>query len=155
MRQIEQIESEPCRLFWIGQTLRITDCSELELPTIQLAQRQAEALIFLGKVGVSVSEAHLRAGNFSQYDGMFPALEKEDTFEGDVTELERSQCVRVRFRGSHLQAPEQYARLLAYIDAHALTPAGFSRELTMIDYGLTSDPEKFVTEITIPVRSSK
>jgi len=25
----------------------------------------------------------------------------------------------------------------------------------MIDYGLTSDPEKFVTEITIPVHSSK
>ena len=38
---------------------------------------------------------------------MFPALEKEDTFEGNVTELERSQCVRVRFRGSHLQAPER------------------------------------------------
>ncbi len=48
-----------------------------------------------------------------------------------------------------------YARLLAYIDAHALTPAGFSREITMIDYSLTSDPEKFVTEITIPVHSSK
>ena len=63
MGQIEQIESESCRLFWIGQTLRITDCSELELPTIQLAQRQAEALIFLGKVGVSVSEAHLRAAS--------------------------------------------------------------------------------------------
>ena len=47
------------------------------------------------------------------------------------------------------------ARLLAYIDAHALTPAGFSREIAMIDYGLTSDPEKFVTEITIPVHSSK
>ena len=107
MGQIEQIESESCRLFWIGQTLRITDCSELELPTIQLAQREAEALIFLGKVGVSVSEAHLRAGNFSQYDGMFLALEQEDMFEGDVTELEQSQCVRVRFRGSHLQAPER------------------------------------------------
>ena len=93
MGQIEQIESESCRLFWIGQTLRITDCSELELPTIQLAQRQAEA--------------HLRAGNFSQYDGMFLALEQEDMFEGDVTELEQSQCVRVRFRGSHLQAPER------------------------------------------------
>lgn len=83
--QIEQLESEPCRLFWIGQTLRITDCSELEMPTIQLAQRQAEALVFLGKVGVSVSEAHLRAGSFSQYDGMFLVLEKEDAFEGDVT----------------------------------------------------------------------
>ena len=34
----------------------------------------------------------------------------------------------------------------------ALTPAGFSREITLVDYGLTSDPEKFVAEITIPVR---
>ena len=60
--------------------------------------------------------------------------------------------MRVRFRGSHLQSPEQYARLLAYTEAHGLTPAGFSREITLADYGLTSDPEKFVTEITIPVR---
>lgn len=87
-----------------------------------------------------------------QYDGMFLVLEKEDAFEGDVTELGRSLCVRVRFRGSHLQSPEQYARLLAYTEAHGLTPAGFSREITLVNYGLTSDPEKFVTEITIPVR---
>lgn len=60
--------------------------------------------------------------------------------------------VLARFRGSHLQSPEQYARLLAYTEAHGLTPAGFSREITLVDYGLTSDPEKFVTEITIPVR---
>lgn len=29
---------------------------------------------------------------------------------------------------------------------------GFSREVTLIDYGVTSDPEKFVTEICIPVK---
>ena len=92
------------RLF--PQTLRITDCSQLELPTIQLAREQTEALIFLGKIGVSVSEEHLRAGDFSQYDGMF------------------------------------------------LAPDGFSREITLIDYGLTNDTEKFVTEITIPVREA-
>ena len=96
----------PCRLFWLGQTLRITDCSQLELPTIQLAREQTEALIFLGKICVSVSEEHLRAGDFSQYDGMF------------------------------------------------LAPDGFSREITLIDYGLTNDTEKFVTEITIPVREA-
>lgn len=28
---------------------------------------------------------------------------------------------------------------------------GFSREIALIDYGVTSDPEKFVTEICIPV----
>ena len=48
----------------------------------------------------------------------------------------------------------QYARLLAYTKAHGLV-AGFSREITLIDYGLTSDPEKFVTEITIPVRPAE
>lgn len=96
----------PCRLFWLGQTLRITDCSQLELPTIQLAWEQTEALIFLGEIGVSVSEEHLRVGDFSQYDGMF------------------------------------------------LAPDGFSREITLIDYGLTNDTEKFVTEITIPVREA-
>ena len=62
--------------------------------------------LFLGKIGVSVSEEHLRAGDFSQYDGMF------------------------------------------------LAPDGFSREITLIDYGLTNDTEKFVTEITIPVREA-
>lgn len=30
---------------------------------------------------------------------------------------------------------------------------GSSREITMIDYGLTNDTEKFVTEITIPVKN--
>ena len=85
---------------------------------------------------------------------MFLALDEEDVFEGDVTELPSSPCVRVRFRGSHLQAPEQYAHLLAQLRARQLVPAGFSREITMIDYGLTNDTEKFVTEITIPVQQA-
>lgn len=42
-------------------------------------------------------------------------------------------------------------RIEQLLRAHALAPADFSREITMIDYGLTSDPEKFVTEIRIPV----
>ena len=29
---------------------------------------------------------------------------------------------------------------------------GFSREITLIDYGITNDTEKFVTEICIPVK---
>lgn len=30
--------------------------------------------------------------------------------------------------------------------------SGFSREITLIDYGVTNDTEKFVTEICIPVQ---
>lgn len=45
-------------------------------------------------------------------------------------------------------------RLMDYIRANHLRPDGFSREITLIDYGLTNDTEKFVTEITIPVREA-
>ena len=41
-----------------------------------------------------------------------------------------------------------------YIRATTLQPDGFSREITLIDYGLTNDTEKFITEITIPVREA-
>lgn len=78
---IERVDCGPCRLFWLGQTLRITDCS-------------------------------------------------------------------------HLQSPERYRRLMDYIRANGLQPDGFSREITLIDYGLTNDTEKFVTEITIPAREA-
>ena len=32
-----------------------------------------------------------------------------------------------------------------------MTITGFSREITLIDYGITNDTRKFVTEISIPV----
>ena len=80
-------------------------------------------------------------------------LDDEDAFDGDVTVLPETTCAAVCFRGSHPEAPAQYARLMDCLRAHALAPADFSREITMIDYGLTSDPEKFVPEIRIPVRA--
>lgn len=61
-------------------------------------------------------------------------------------------CVMIRFRGSHKEAPAHYEKLLAYMKEHKLEATGFSREITLIDNGLTDDPEKFVTEIRIPVQ---
>lgn len=58
----------------------------------------------------------------------------------------------VRFRGSHTEAPEQYRRLAAFWQEQGWRAGGFSREVTMIDYGITNDPEKFVTEISIPIQ---
>ena len=43
-------------------------------------------------------------------------------------------------------------KLLGYIDKHKMQIVGFSREVTLIDYGITNDTEKFVTEICIPVK---
>lgn len=43
-------------------------------------------------------------------------------------------------------------KLSEYMNDKCLKITGSSREITMIDYGLTNDTEKFVTEITIPVK---
>ncbi len=43
-------------------------------------------------------------------------------------------------------------KLLRYIDRHKMQIDGFSREVTLIDYGITNDTDKFVTEICIPVK---
>ena len=41
--------------------------------------------------------------------------------------------------------------LMDYIRKNHLKVTGFSREITIVDYGLTNDMEQFVTEIRIPV----
>ena len=40
------------------------------------------------------------------------------------------------------------------MDKTGLRPAGFSREITMIDAGFTSAADQYATQITIPVADS-
>ena len=149
---IELITAPACRLFWVEATLTAQDYTDLELSTSKLVAAQSEALVFLGKVGFSVSQEHLNEGSFGQYDGEFLVLDEADRFAGDVIDLPASLCARVRFRGHHAESPAQYRRLMQFIREEGYTAAGFSREITVIDYGFTTDTEKFVTEIMIPLQ---
>ena len=135
---IKYAASPAMRIVWMDTALKISSSLDMEMPIRELEQSQAETALFLGKVGVGISAENLEAGSFEQYDGK-------------TVLLPETQCVSVRFRGSHTEAAEQYRRLMEHIRAHGMKPSGFSREITMIDYGITSDREKFVTEISIPV----
>lgn len=150
--KIELVSLPVCRLVQISNKLRIREYQDMELPVSRLARVQPEAVVFLGKVGVSVSLSQLEKGDFSEYDGLFLLLDAEESVQGVVTEIPAGTSVRMRFRGSHPQAPEQYQRMMQFMRQHHLAASGFSREITLIDYGLTSDPDRFVTEITIPVK---
>ena len=123
----------------------------MEAPIRELEGDRSEAVVFLGKVGVGISAEDLRAGRFDEYDRVFLVLDQEDRFDGETVTLPETPCVSIRFRGGHTEARTFYERLLSYIRENDLEVAGFSREITMVDYGLTSDTEKFVTEISIPV----
>ena len=148
---VELTRKSKCRMVWVDDSLKIRDFLDMEAPMRRLEQEQAEAVIFLGKVGVGITSKNLERGTFDSYDGIFLILDEEDLFEGETTFLPETLCATIRFHGSHTDAPTQYKKLLAYIADHNLKISGFSREITMIDYGLTNDLSKFVTEISIPV----
>lgn len=148
---VELVRVPACRLVWVEDSLTAQNYLDLELSASKLAAAQAEAVVFLGKVGFSISEEHLKAQSYGQYDAAFLLLDDADRFEGALLELPETLCVRIRFHGHHLQAPAQYQILSEYIRRNGLRICGFSREIAIIDQGFTSDTEKFITEICVPV----
>ena len=140
------------RLAWIRDKLQLSSYLDLEYSIRRLEENQKETLVFLGKVGVGITKESLAKGRFSDYELVFLLLDEEDDYEGETEEFPEMDCVMIRFRGNHKEAPAHYEKLLVYMKEHKLEATGFSREITLIDNGLTDDPEKFVTEIRIPVQ---
>lgn len=145
----------PRRIARIRGTLSIETYLDLEMSIRRLERFQENPVVFLGKVGVGISEENLKSGHYTEYDTVFLILDAEDTYTGDTTQLPANKSVTVRYRGSHGEAGAQYEKLSEYISAHDMEISGFSSEITMIDYGYTNDTEKFVTEIQIPIKQKE
>lgn len=145
------IKTPACRIVWMDAPPKINGSADLEEPIREFDKSGTEAIVFLGKVGLGIAKEHLDIGETTRYDGIFLILDKEDVYTGKTIDLPETLCVRIRFRGSHAQAGIQYKKLLGYIKEHNMRITGFSREITLIDYGITNDTEKFVTEICIPI----
>ena len=150
--KIKVVQAPAGRIVWILDSLKLNGYLDLEYSIRKLQKNQKETLVFLGKVGVGISKENLNAGLFNNYELAFLMLDEEDEYDGKVEELPEQQCVTIRFRGSHSEAPAYYEKLLTYIKEQQFEITGFSMEITLIDNGLTNDTSKFVTEIRIPVR---
>lgn len=150
---IRMIQTEPCRISWIRNRLSINSYLDLETSIRQLEECQKDTVVFLGKVGVGISKEQLQKKQYGNYDVVFLILDQEDNYRGTFEELPGEICVSIRFCGSHKEAPTYYRQLSEFIDNHNLEITGFSKEITMIDYGITNDTSKFVTEIQIPVKN--
>ena len=114
-----------------------------------IARKQKELEMISRKIDHRLEQLLKRS--FQDYDRIFLLLDQEDRYDGETETFPRQTCVTIRFCGSHREAPTYYQKLLAYIEEKNLSITGFSRETTLIDYGLTNNTDKFVTEIQIPV----
>lgn len=152
LNEIQIMEVPAIRIHRIQDSLKLNSYLDLEYAIRKLDENQKEPLIFLGKVGVGISKEKLDHSEFDRYDQVFLILDDEDNYQGETELLPARTCAAVRFRGSHREAPKYYRQLSDYISKNGYKITGPSQEITLIDDGLTSDSEKFVTEIRIPVK---
>lgn len=148
---VNLIQTEPRRIAWIRNNISIKTYLDLEPSIRQLEEQQKDAVVFLGKVGVGITKEHLLQKQYGSYDMVFLILDEEDAYQGTIVELPKETCVSIRFCGSHNEASVYYQKFDAFIAKHKFLITGFSREITMIDYGITNDTSQFVTEIQIPI----
>lgn len=149
--RITECQMAACRAIMLRDSLSLHTYIDLEPSIRRMERNQRQPLAFLGKVGVGISPENLLAGRYERYDTAFLLLEDGDEYDGDTSLLPACRCVRIRFCGSHDISPRYYDALMRYLSAHGLRPADFSREITLIDDGMTRDTGKFVTEISVPV----
>lgn len=152
LNEVALVKLPATTIVWVDNPVKIENYLDMEVPIRRLDDSDVEAVVFLGKVGVGISQEHLLEQKVENYDGVFLLLDEEDMYSGKTTMLPPSLGVRIRFQGSHAEAKKQYNILFEYLTKQKLEISGFSREVTLIDYGITHDTEKFVTEISIPVR---
>lgn len=140
------------RVAWLKNTVSPKSYFDLETSIRELENGQNGAGIWLGKIGVGIALSRLQEYAFSTYDMVFLTLDLDEPYTGTTEIWPACDCACLRFCGSHKDAPEQYKKLLSWIKENRMVPSGFSRETTLIDDGITSDPDRFVTEIQIPVK---
>lgn len=133
----------------------IARSNDLEYPIRELERNyDLEHLIFLGKVGVSVSIKALRNGSCADFSSVFLLLEDGDAFPCGFQNLAEGWYLTLCFCGTHQEAWPYYQILLDYMNKHQQRPLGDALEITVIDEGLTDDPKKFMTQLQIPVQRS-
>lgn len=153
LNEVKVINTKDHRIAWIRNNFSISSHLDLETAIRQIEEQQKDTAVFLGKVGVGIAKEQLIKKQYDIYDMVFIILDDEDSYEGNFEVIKGTGCVSVRYCGSHTEAYSYYEKLTKYIEDNHLKITGFSEEITMIDYGMTNDPSKFVTEIRIPVDS--
>lgn len=146
------IENKPARRLAFLKTQVIPhNYLDLETSIRELEKNQTTSVTFLGKVGIGLSAESLLARKFHPYELVFIILDEEDDYQGEYINLPPETCVVIRFQGSHDMAAGYYEKLITYIKKEKLKIVGFSKEITIIDNGMTNDRSQFVTEIQIPI----
>lgn len=151
LNEIRILELKKREIVMLRQKIHKGD--DLGIPLIQLENNtNMISAVFLGKMGLSISRDNIISESFDEYDSIFLIVENEKTPLKSKSFLAKGTYLSIRFKGTHKDAPQYYKKLLDYIKLNGYKILSDSIEMALIDYGLTNEKEKFVTEIQIPVK---
>ncbi|USK72204.1 MerR family transcriptional regulator [Peribacillus asahii] len=147
--KISEVKLPEMRVAYLRHEYVIGD--DIELPITELRNSYGiNEEIFLGKIGVSISVSNLSANNFDKYSSVFMVLEEGDQIAPSSVIIPERDYLRIRFKGTHMDAAAYYKKLLTHMKKYNYELIDDSIEITLIDYGITNDKNKYVTEILLP-----
>ncbi|HAK73153.1 MAG TPA: MerR family transcriptional regulator [Sporomusaceae bacterium] len=130
-------------------------------PELELSVRKLEKMtfgripLFIGRVGITVSQENLMQGKFDQYDSVFILLEENIDSMLSAQPLIAGKYACIYFRGSHSHSRKYYDLLLEHIAIQGYRIAGEALERTIIDQFITKEASYHLTEIQIPIIEDK
>ena len=126
---------------------------DIDYPIVELGRKhQLNTAIFLGKVALSIDKDNISANKFDEFASVIIIIENEDNTSVKGKYIPEGDYLTLRFKGTHKESKEYYIKILNYMKEKNYSICGDSIEITLIDYGMTNDTGKFVTEIQVPYK---
>lgn len=150
---VQEIRLQERRIVLLKEKIKSNNDLELSIRHLE-NKANKNASIFNGKIGVSISIDKLKNKEFSEYDSIFLFTEGERYNKNLIKVLPEGTYASIRFTGTHKNSPIYYDELLKYIEEKGYTIIDDSIEITLIDFGLTTEKSEFVTEIQILINKS-
>ena len=132
-------------------------------PSLEMSVRKLEKLIgaahspiFIGKVGLTVSEENLLRGNFQEYNSVFILVEDaidDSALSALSVVLPAGKYACLMFAGGHNDSPAPFRILLEYLARQGFQIGGEALERAIVDEFISQDASRFLTEIQIPIKN--
>lgn len=148
--KIEIVQMSEIPIIYLNENYHLNEDIEISITSLR-KKYDVDKNIFLGKIALTLSQQQLDSGKFDNYSGLLLILEPGDD-EEFTSKLEAGTYLRLRFNGTHETSSVQYRKLIDYCQRHRYQIIGDAIETALIDYGITNDLTKYVTEIRIPVK---
>lgn len=148
---IQEFDAPSLQYISIPTKLQPSSYLDLEASIMSLEKHQRETIVYLGNVGLGISKERLIQKEFEQYDSVFIVLYPEDDYDAPSMTIPCMHTISITFHGHHNSSKPYYEMLLQYMQQNNYEPTFFSREITLIDEGLTKDKSQHLTQIEIPV----